>query len=154
MRRFFSLTSVFLTLLCIANLFFPLGSIPVLFSIITLVFVFILYKLSKTTFKKNLPKVLAITNVVVAIIFLLKPVLVKDKVEIEAAVQEERKEKQKDAIDELNLLETEGVLDAVQETEKKPDTPPTNEELPSDSQTITPPAPKEDEIEFDQPAFN
>lgn len=152
MRRFFSLSTVFLTLFCIANIFFPLGNLSVLFSAFTLIFALILYKLSKTDFKRKLPKILIIINIAAAIIFFLKPVIFKDKVKLEATVEEQRKELKQDALDELNDLDREGILDAV-DTADKSKSQNTNEE----KQDSLPPkiqAPPADEIQFEQPAFN
>lgn len=166
MRRFFSITTVLATLFCIANIFFPLGSLALVFSVFTLVFAFILFRISKTPFKKKLPKVLIAINLVVALIFIVKPLIFKDKVEIDLAIEEQREEQEKEALDELELLEAQGILDGIEEEIEAPvEEEKQNKTFRPDSIAIDKTKivkekqleqknkEEENEIEFEQPVF-
>ncbi len=146
MRPLFSLSTVALTAFCIANIWFPLGSISIIFCVIAIGFAGVLFRLSKTPFKKNLPKVLIGINTILIIVFLLKPVLFKDEVQIDKDITEQQKELQLEAQDELNSLEAEGILDDVNDAEE------TTTEATEQSVAETPQFETE-EVEFEQPSF-
>ncbi len=162
MRRIFSISSVLLTLFCIVNLFLPLGSLPVIFAALALILAIILLFLSKTKFKKNLPKVLIGINIILTGIFIAKPILFEDKTAADTATEQEREKIKLDANLELELLEQEGIInnefrspeevdsvrnkiiDTVQKVLKQ--TKELEKSVPSNSA-------KEEEIQFEQPTF-
>ncbi|SFU43028.1 hypothetical protein SAMN05216480_103133 [Pustulibacterium marinum] len=146
MRPFFSLSTVAITAFCIANIWFPLGSISIIFCIVAIVFAVVLFRLSKTAFKKNLPKVLIGINIILIGVFLLKPVLFKDEVQVDETVVEQRKELQIEAQDQLNTLEEEGVLDQLEELNE------TTIDSTDEADTETPQFESE-AVEFEQPTF-
>lgn len=146
MRPLFSLSTIALTAFCIANIWFPLGSISIIFCVMAIGFAVVLFRLSKTPFKKNLPKVLIGINTILIVVFLLKPVLFKDEVLVDKEVTEQQKELQLEAQDELNTLEAEGILDDVNAAEE------TTTEATEQSVAETPQFETE-EVEFEQPSF-
>ncbi|GLB52274.1 hypothetical protein NBRC110019_13130 [Neptunitalea chrysea] len=108
MRRFFSIGTVLLTFFCIGTIFYPQGNLSLIISVVALLFSFVLLKLSKTTFKKNLPKVLIVLNILLLGFFIIKQVAFKEETTKKPTVEKEQTDARELKLKkELNQIEKE-----------------------------------------------